>query len=398
MTSPLPASAPSRRWPSWAAVALDAALAAITFFVTLAMLGAGRFEEDGREIDGLGVGLAALTALPLLWRRRWPLVVFPLIWVPTIVLYSLEYSLGPPIGSMIALYEVAASERHSRRQAFVTAVVVAGALALFLVVTLVAFREFPAGEFLGGLVTWGASWYVGDRVRLRRERMDAQRERLEAAERDVERERRLAAAEERTRIARDLHDSAGHAINVILVQAGAARLLHEKDPEGSRQAIETIEDVARETIGDIDRMVRVLRGDAADGDGVEPPTGLSALDALAERHRAGGLDVAVEVRGTRRPLAPSVDGAAFRILQEALTNAAVHGSGSARVDLDYGPEALEITVTNPTRETGSRWPGGGHGIVGMRERAGLLGGTVEVESSDGVFRARARLPYAPERA
>jgi signal transduction histidine kinase len=380
-----------------AAVAIDVALTALTFLATVAMLGGGHFEEGGRDIDGLGVGLAALTALPLLVRRRWPLVAFPVIWVPTIVLYSLDYSLGPPIGSMIALYEVAASDRHSRAQAFRTALIVGGALLLFLVVTLSAFQEFPVGEFLGGLVTWGGSWYVGDRVRLRRERLEVQRERLERAERDVERERRLAVAEERTRIARDLHDSAGHAINVILVQAGAARLLHDTDPAGSRQAIETIEDVARETIGEIDRMVRVLRGDPPDGDGVEPPTGLSALDGLAERHRAGGLDVRVEIRGERRPLAPSVDGAAYRILQEALTNAAIHGGGGARVELDYGATSLQVTVTNPTREDAPDRPGGGHGIVGMRERAGLLGGTVDVEASGGRFRVRARLPYAPER-
>jgi signal transduction histidine kinase len=393
---PIHLAHPGRR--AAAAVAIDVALTVATFAATVWMLASGRFEEGGREIDALGVGLAALTALPLLARRRWPLVVFPLTWIPTIVLYALEYSLGPPVGSMIALYEVAASPRHSRSQAFRTALIVAAALALFLVVTVIAFREFPIGEFLGGLVTWGASWYVGDRVRLRSERLEVQRERAERAERDVERERRLAVAEERTRIARDLHDSAGHAMNVILVQAGAARLLHEKDPAGSRQAIETIEDVARETIGDIDRMVRVLRGDGPAGDGVEPPTGLAAVEGLAERHRAGGLDVRVEVHGTRRPLAPSVDGAAFRILQEALTNAAVHGGGGARVDIEYGPAQLAIAVTNPTRGSESGWPGGGHGIVGMRERAGLLGGTVEVESSDGAFRLRARLPYEPQRA
>jgi signal transduction histidine kinase len=93
-------------------------------------------------------------------------------------------------------------------------------------------------------------------------------------------------------------------------------------------------------------------------------------------------------------LAPSVDGAAYRILQEALTNAAVHGADSACVEVEYGPAALEITVTNPTRPEASTWPGGGHGIVGMQERAGLLGGSVIVDSAHGVFRVRARLPYA----
>jgi len=212
---------------------------------------------------------------------------------------------------------------------------------------------------------------------------------------EAERERRLAAAEERTRIARDLHDSAGHAINVILVQAGAARLLSEKDPARARAALETIEEVARETVEDIDQLVRVLRDD----DGypepareVEPPLGLAALDTLAERHRETGLEVTVDVNGSRRALAPGVDQAAYRILQEALTNAARHGSRRAEVDVAFGSSALEITVTNPV-PADSVAAEGGHGIVGMRERAALLGGNLQAGVVDGVFRVRARLPY-----
>jgi len=394
------AFAPGGRFRPWAAGAVDVALTVVTAGATIGMLGAGHFEEDGRAIDAPGTFLAILTALPLLVRRRWPLSAFVATWVPTILLYSLGYSLGPPIGSMIALYEVAASERHERGHAVRTGLVVAAGLLLFLVASLVAFHTFPVVEFLGGVFTWGASWFVGDRVRLRRERREIQRERAERAVRDVERERRLAAAEERTRIARDLHDSAGHAINVILVQAGAARLLQDKDPDAARRAIETIEDVARETIGDIDHMVRVLRGDGeGDGDGrVEPPTGLSALEGLTERQRAGGLDVRVDVHGEPRPVAPSVDGAAYRILQEALTNAALHGAGAARVEIRYGPDALEIVVTNPTRTEAPDRGGGGHGVVGMRERADLLGGSLEVASAGGAFSVRARLPYDPERS
>ena len=113
------------------------------------------------------------------------------------------------------------------------------------------------------------------------------------AEREAERERRLAAAEERTRIARELHDSAGHAINVILVQAGAARLLHDRDPDGSRQAITTIEEVARGTIGEIDGLVRALREDAAE----QVPADPAAIDELLDHHRAGGLAIATDVRG-----------------------------------------------------------------------------------------------------
>jgi signal transduction histidine kinase len=239
-------------------------------------------------------------------------------------------------------------------------------------------------------VVWGGAWVVGDRVRLRRERVAELEERAHRAEREAERERQLAAAEERTRIARDLHDSAGHAINVILMHAGAARLLAEKDPSRSREALATIESVARETLGEIDQLVRALREDE---EAVEPP-GLAALDTLVKRHRDAGLDVEVLVNGGRRALGPAVDQAAYRILQESLTNALRHGNGGAKVALTYGRDALEIGVTNPAQANGPA--PAGHGIVGMRERASLLGGSVLVQSMNGVFRVRAQLPYGGE--
>jgi signal transduction histidine kinase len=180
-------------------------------------------------------------------------------------------------------------------------------------------------------------------------------------------------------------------MNVILVQAGAARLLREQDPERARAALETIEEVARDTLGEIDQLVRALRENGAAPE-VEPPPGLAALETLADRHRASGLDVSVDVRGSRRPLAPGVDQAAYRVLQEALTNSARHGRDAAEVIVDFAADALELTVTNGIRPDG-RATGSGHGLVGMRERATLLGGTLEAGASDGVFRVRARLPY-----
>ena len=216
-------------------------------------------------------------------------------------------------------------------------------------------------------------------------------ERALRAERETERERRLAAAEERTRIARDLHDSAGHAINVILVQAGAARLLQEQDPTRATAALETIEEVARETLSEIDQLVRVLREDDSSNGSVEPPPGLAALETLAERHRASGLAVVVRFDGSRRHLAPAVDRTAYRILQEALTNAARHGGGSADVEVAFGRQALELTVTNPSPRNATQ--ADGHGIVGMRERTALLGGSFDAAAADGLFRIRARLPY-----
>jgi signal transduction histidine kinase len=130
---------------------------------------------------------------------------------------------------------------------------------------------------------------------------------------------------------------------------------------------------------------------------VEPPVGLAALDALAERHRATGLDVTLRSHGSRRQLPPGVDRASYRIVQEALTNAARHGAGSAEIDLAFEPDFLELAVRNPIRP-GAGADGGGHGIVGMRERAALLGGTLETAAADGVFSVRARLPLDGRRA
>jgi signal transduction histidine kinase len=247
---------------------------------------------------------------------------------------------------------------------------------------------FPTVPILFGALVWGGAWVIGDQVRQRRSRVRELEER-------ARREQRLAVAEERTRIARDLHDSAGHAINVILVQAGAARLLSDQDPEGSRAALETIEEVARETLGEIDQLVGALREDGLPerkSGIIEPPLGLAALEALVERYGSAGLSVTVRKSGSQRTLPPGLDQAAYRILQEALTNAARHGDGHAGVDITFGPSSFELAVTNPIPS--NRAPGGaGHGIVGMRERAALIGGTLEAGASDGVFRVRADLPY-----
>jgi signal transduction histidine kinase len=211
--------------------------------------------------------------------------------------------------------------------------------------------------------------------------------------REAERERRLATAEERTRIARDLHDSAGHAINVILVHAGLGRLQVERDPKQAREAFRTIEQVASETIHEIEDLVRVLREDRDDDP--EPPPGLAAFDGLIERHRAAGLNITTTVRGDLNALSPTVDRGAYRILQEALTNAARHGDGSAQVELALGSDDLDVSVANRLRhDPAPEADGGGHGIIGMRERAALLGGSLHAGADGGRFRVHARLPLA----
>jgi signal transduction histidine kinase len=369
------------------------AVAAVTFGLTLALLAGGRGASRG--LDALGLVLAAAATLPLIAHRRSPLGVFAATTAASAALNALGYAVGPPFGPTAALYFVA-SDTRTRSRIRETAAVVLGMFAVHLGATALSEGGFPATPILFGVVIWGGAWVVGDQIDQRRQRLADLAERARRAERDTRREARLAAAEERTRIARDLHDSAAHAINVILVQAGAARLLQERDPAAVREALATIEDVARETIGDIDHLIRGLREDGA-GEPIPAPAGLAALETLATRHRAAGLDVDVRVEGERRPLTPRVDQAAFRIVQESLTNAARHGAGGAEVVVGYGTAGVELTVTNPIRPDAAGPGSDGHGILGMRERAALLGGMFDAGVAGETFRVRAQLPHAPER-
>ncbi len=367
---------------------VDALIAVAVLAFSLAAIANGRFDDSDQGLDAISGVLVVLTALPLVLRRLAPLPVFAVVTAATATLYGLRYGLGPPVGFAVALYTVAEArnEAHERLRRVLVATSALALLGPHLV------RDGLAPEVFLGAGVWAAAWFAGDRSRLRRERIAELEERARNAEREAERERRLAAAEERMRIARDLHDSAGHAINVILVQAGAARLLQERDPAGARAALRTVEEVARDTLGEIDQLVRALREDVPVGE-VEPPPGLAALDALAKRHGVSGLSVSITVDGPRRQLTPAVDQGAYRILQEALTNAAWHGRGTAEVAIEFAPRTLEIAVTNPAAPSPPERDGGGHGIVGMRERAQLLGGTLEAGAGNGSFRVRAQLPY-----
>jgi signal transduction histidine kinase len=387
-------------------LALDVGIGLLTLGATLGVLaahGLGVPDPSARRLDGTGVALAIVATLPLAARRRAPMAVYLVTAAATIVLLELRYPVDFPFGPVTAAYFLAVAYSGSpwpaRRWAAMLAVLA------FVPVAAAAYAASGHG-ITGtgpGLAFWAliliGAWVVGDRARLRRERMAELEERALRTEREAARERRLAAAEERTRIARELHDSAAHAINIVLVQAGAARLLHRRDPDRSQQAISTIEQVARATIGEIDGLVRALR----DGDSGQPePADPAALGELLDQHRAAGLEIATELRGERVPLPRSVAWATYRILQEALTNAARHGSGSADVAVWFQPDAVEITVRNPAAgptaaangRGGAAGPAtGGHGIVGMRERAAILGGTLETRADDGVFRLHARLPH-----
>ncbi|MGH2871618.1 MAG: sensor histidine kinase, partial [Solirubrobacteraceae bacterium] len=172
-----------------------------------------------------------------------------------------------------------------------------------------------------------------------------------------------------------------------------------RDPDAVARALDTIENVAGETIGEIDQLIRGLR---ADDDlkqrhgTVEPPTGLAALKTLTERYHAAGQPVQLHLTGDPRPLAPGLDQAAYRILQESLTNAARHGTGPAEIEINYASTGLEVQVSNPAPPaTNGQAPVGGHGILGMRERAALLGGSLNAVRHAGRFCVHAHLPYLP---
>jgi signal transduction histidine kinase len=367
------ADEPAQRTP----LAVDTAIAALVCTLSLGLLSAG---EPGGEVTAAGVALTALASLPLAARRRAPLAVFALTGIAGAALRLVASPVGPPLGATVALYAIAAGE--PRRPRSVVAVV-AFVFVAYMAATGVAGEASRSREIALGVLAWGGAWLAGERTRIRIAALEQRAER-------AERERRLAVVEERMRIARDLHDSAGHAISVILVHAGNGRLRAEHDPAGARAAFETIEEVARDTVGEIDQLVRVLRDDG--GEGVEPPPGVAALDGLLTRHRAAGLDVTAAVSGTRRPLPPGVDRGAYRILQEALTNAARHGGGRVDVHVAFADGALELAVTNPLGPAGGN--GSGHGLLGMRERAALLGGRLRADTVDGRFEVRAWLPTA----
>ncbi|MGI5241782.1 histidine kinase [Dactylosporangium sp. CA-139066] len=381
---------------------IDAGIGALAFGVTVAILaarGLGTPNLHDRALDVPGVLLAAASTLPLAARRRFPTVAFLVIAAASLALIGLAYPLDAPIGATVGAYALGATYGSQRRSVRRVAATLAVAAFIPAVAVVYASTGVDVPRISMDLLFWAAVlaglWIVGDRTRLRAERIVELAEQARRAEREAQRERRLAAAEERTRIARDLHDSAGHAINVILVQAGAARLLHQRDPERSQRAIATIEEVARNLIGEIDGLVQALRDDVLP----EPstPGDQLAIADLLRQHKDAGLRIRADIRGTRPSLPASVAWATHRILREAFTNATRHGTGTAELSLVFGAEELTITVTNPTGPAAPSRRAAtdrrGHGILGMRERVGLLGGDLDIGAEGDTFRLHARLPY-----
>ncbi|MEV0779908.1 sensor histidine kinase [Streptomyces sp. NPDC050428] len=241
-----------------------------------------------------------------------------------------------------------------------------------------------------GVAAWVvAVLLISELARVRREQWIHDR-----AERAAAEARR--ADEERLRIARELHDVLAHSISVINVQAGVGLALLDSDPEQARTALTTIKAASKEALGEVRQVLDTLRtsGDAPRA----PAPGLDRLPELVEQAAGAGLSVELEDEGERVALSPGADLAAFRIVQEALTNVVRHsGSRTAHVQLGYGADVLTLRIDDAGPATGDEAGGSGNGLVGMRERAAALGGTIEAgPRPDGGFRVRASLPLKPK--
>lgn len=378
---------------------VDGVVAVATFAGSLVLaIHGGRIglaHVRGDDLDVVRVALIALASLALVAWRSSPLLTYAVSVVASVLL-AVAGTVIWPLGPATALYLVAISRDRAvpwtPRVTGYVAVLLAGYLG-----ATVAAIGFAGSDLVHAFFACAAAWFAGDRARLRREQMAELRSRAVLAEQEALRERQLAVAEERARIARDLHDSAGHALNVIGVRAGAARLRHDPDPDRARIVFAAIEDLARQTVADIDRFVGRLRADEAGLTDVETPIGLASLDALIAQHEAAGRGVRVVRTGEQRALGAAVDQGAYRILQEALTNAARYGTGVTDVALDFGALAVEISVVNLVPDRAPVSGIGGHGVIGMRERATLLAGELTAERRGSTYRVIARLPYTGRR-
>jgi signal transduction histidine kinase len=339
----------------------------------------GQVYEFTQSSFGVSHLVAALgVSVPLLWRRRFPIAVM------VVQGFASALFLAPPfITSLLANFiGVYSGGLYSRHRAVSLAMPVLGAAALAIFGIPGHFFTPPVPAWLALLVPGVGLWLAGGSVR-------GLQERTRRLEHERELAARLAAAEERARIARELHDVVAHSVSVMVVQAGAARTQVGRDDEAAAGAMKAVETGGREALAELRTLLGVL---SEDGSG-QP--GLAQLDDLVERMRGTGGTVEVVREGTPRPLPPDSDLAAYRVVQEALTNTLKHAAGApAAVTLRYGARELEIAVVDAgMASVPPAVEGSGRGLQGMRDRVAALGGEVTAGlEPGGGFAVRARLP------
>jgi signal transduction histidine kinase len=389
----------------------DGLLAVLLAAVSLVALAyAWRDCDQDCDPGGVAVGLVLVQTLPLVWRRRRPLAVGLVTGLATAAYGLARYpDLAMPvaIGGLVGIYSVAAW--GGRRAALVVGWVAA---AVLVVVMVLPRTDADVVDLAFVSLSLGGAWVLGDRARVQRALAAELRERAGRLERERAEEARRAVATERARIARELHDVVAHHVSMMVVQAEAGPVAVERDPARAAGAFEAIAATGRQALVEMRRLLGVLRGDGDRESSLAPQPGLADVPSLVEQVARAGLQVELVVEGTEAPLPAGVDLSAYRILQEALTNAVRHGGGGrARVVVRYGERDLELRIENgaePPSAAVSRFrpaaspvgsdrqhrrSGSGQGLIGMRERVALFGGELHAgRGPDGSFVVDARLP------
>ena len=333
--------------------------------------------------------LTLVWTVPLVWRRRWPVPVLALVVAagPTLELVNEEGGvISYVLAAILAAFTVG---RHLDRPATWWGPI------LCVGVNWVVYAAIGGtlSDYVFTALLYGSAWAVGSSLRQRAQRIsELSQESSELRLRQAERERQVLASE-RARIARELHDIVSHSISVITIQTQAVRRRLRQDQAGEVADLRMIEETARQAMAEMRRLLGVLRADGEPAS-LSPQPGLDQLPRLVAETRAAGVAVEVRTEGEPVPLSPGVDLAAYRIVQEALTNCRKHaGLAPAAVVLRYGADTLEVCVEDQGGCAPPAAGQNGHGLVGMRERVALYGGTLEVgPRPDGGFAVRARLP------
>jgi signal transduction histidine kinase len=336
------------------------------------------------------VGAAAIT----LFRRRLPRSTLALVLAVAVVTLCLRAGGGTVFYVVMAVYSVVAVS--SRRVALVIVTLVASAV---LAAGIIGGGEMVVPSSIGGVTAVLLGWLAGENTRASRVYAGQQAERAAEKAGAVAAERaeqvRRALADERAQIARELHDIVAHAMSVIAVRSGVARMVIDTDPGQAREALTIIETTTRRSLHEMRLLVGMLRDTRDDHTDLRPVPGLSDLDRLIAETAAAGVTVDMDIDGTVRPLSPAADLSAYRIVQEALTNVVRHaGPTRAKVQISYRPDEVSIEVvddgpsgpTPPIPRAGS-----GHGLIGMWERAALFGGELAAGPDAGGFRVKANL-------
>jgi signal transduction histidine kinase len=369
-------SAPSR-WPPWADPLIAAAIVAV-----------GVVELVPGDAPAGQVAAASVMGAVLAWRRRAPLLVLSVVsgafLAQQLAGYELNY-VYTPFALMIAYYAVGAHCETPRAAAGLGAGLALQALGI-------AIEDLPLSDILFPGVIVTLPWLAGAALRVRIRAALTADTRARRAEDEREQHAAAAVAEERSRIARELHDLVAHSVSVMVMQAGVLRR-RLPDDDRSRDLAQTIERTGREALVEMRRMLGLLRDGASEDVPLAPLPGLARLNDLVESTRTAGVPVELSVDAAPGPLPPGLDLCAYRIVQESLTNVIKHaGRASARVSVRFPPGSVELEVVDDG-PGGAITAHGGHGLVGMRERAALFGGQVEAgPGRTGGFAVHALLP------